>query len=1678
MDERGKRVAENDTSVRMAVLGAPFAFDGATFAQDGSGVEAVHAQNKLPPLVFRKPVSGPRLAEGVAVLNEDSIVDPGQDASVSWIPKNVPQGRSALPVPQSFPRLGVTEIDMVDTNPIAYEDLAGVLREKRVVSGSLSDASVSASEKAEISSSIGLEGMPMPQVFFTCSGDSPAPRVKFMCSFGGKIMPRPSDGKLRYVGGETRIISVSRHINYANLMRKMTETYGESLSLKYQLPDEDLDALISVSSDEDLENMMEEYDRLDAGEGSLRLRVFLSGTADYEFFGHLNDIGDPRNSEQIYVDAVNGLTDENFRRRADTVCAGSAHDLMRLDTPQPRSNSSGLSENVSIPFLTAPVPWGVVVSVMQSAPVGVVGPPKEGSMKTSFSNSSKSSSPPKPSQPSHCKAASSHSGGLRSEGSNQDMGQISSADSSINSQQDFHYNFADSRKLLDSPSKPQQELCSSGNIQAHLYQTEGWRNPEPMIPYVDSYGFPLADQHGLLQGVDTDNRMRTAESDGKCTKLEEHLVELPSQSGISDKMSDGYSSDLLGHQMDLHCVVGQEQHKQKFVPDTWHYHLEKYPTNNYSKVDLKQQSGLDSVDIRQQILMQPQQQSSIVYSYPVALHEPILYHQQQQQQQQQRQEEILPGHVAYKADSSDPIFQMGSAPSSPHMGLMDSSGQQIEGQHHYALNGALTDEEYMRWLHYADAGQIIGSYQPSNLPLHYQEVMIDPYPVHAKYEPVQVLTNFSDEAIRPTVTSYGGVNPYQEGAAMFQTPQEDAVSQFLLQGQQSNPVSHPKSRYKFQGQQMQPGDQSLVHCYKDGENDVIWGFQQRSDDSTELRGHTEAQTWMVKMDSQEDIVDPITNDHTDIGQANFSTPYLPDESSSFLGLAENDPFVAVQHRKEEFDLPGNTALHVGATMRPPGMPGQALTMDRIILSDALHGAHLVGKSETDCLQAQPISGAAAVILDSRRVMPLTHFPVATPASNASAILSAGQRRHVEKAAGIVSSQGSSQASLLLPSTGLNTSNPLFSEKLVAEQWGGNLGMASMRSELSRYCPMEVRHLDEDDGEQKSGLLLDREESRSGSGSNMINLGESLVHSSGLTELHSSYKQVNSKTLIDADTVGPPFSVHQTQPNDVSKGTFPAVVASLATGFDTVTENKLSQSAISSSTESPAASFSGEAFSLSSDVAQHAVNLTSASTVLTTATILKSDGSQEREFSAITIEAELLDASNCSSFEVPEKLNNNCLLPVFDTDLTQKQPNFEGVALVNVFGEVGSYKQEDRGDKVRSECSAEKIGVAATQPTLFSSPTLSIQEWEKSLQQAELEEQAAADVLIEEKNSGVKLNIITEKEVTFEEFKLGIEEDDTDEFRASQPSNIAAIAEAEAIAHGLQTIKHADLEELRELGTGTFGTVYHGKWRGSDVAIKRIKSSCFTGRPSERERLIADFWQEARILSQLHHPNVVAFYGVVPDGPGGTLATVTEYMVNGSLKQVLQRKDRTIDRRKRLLIAMDAAFGMEYLHGKNIVHFDLKCENLLVNMRDPQRPICKVGDLGLSKVKHQTLVSGGVRGTLPWMAPELLNGSSSLVSEKVDVFSFGITMWELLTGEEPYSNMHYGAIIGGIVNNTLRPPIPGWCDPAWRSLMERCWSADPHERPAFSEIAGKLRAMAALLHGKGQGQAHALGQAQV
>ncbi|CAA2938967.1 Octicosapeptide Phox Bem1p family isoform 1 [Olea europaea subsp. europaea] len=104
--------------------------------------------------------------------------------------------------------------------------------------------------------------------------------IKFLCSYGGRILPRYPDGKLRYHGGETRVLSVERSISFAELLMKLGEMSGTSVvNLRCQLPKEDLDALVSITSDEDLANLIEEYDRVAPPAPpapSLKIRAFLS----------------------------------------------------------------------------------------------------------------------------------------------------------------------------------------------------------------------------------------------------------------------------------------------------------------------------------------------------------------------------------------------------------------------------------------------------------------------------------------------------------------------------------------------------------------------------------------------------------------------------------------------------------------------------------------------------------------------------------------------------------------------------------------------------------------------------------------------------------------------------------------------------------------------------------------------------------------------------------------------------------------------------------------------------------------------------------------------------------------------------------------------------------------------------------------------------------------------------------------------------------------------------------------------------------------------------------------------------------------------------------------------------------------------------------------------------------
>ncbi|KAK4274209.1 hypothetical protein QN277_017471 [Acacia crassicarpa] len=131
-------------------------------------------------------------------------------------------------------------------------------------------------------------------------------KVKFMCSYGGKIQPRPHDNQLAYIGGDTKILAVDRNIKFSALMSKLSSLCDADVCFKYQLPGEDLDALISVTNDEDLEHMMIEYDRLyraSAKPARLRLFLFPLTPSAPPSFGS----SELKSERQWFVDALNSV---------------------------------------------------------------------------------------------------------------------------------------------------------------------------------------------------------------------------------------------------------------------------------------------------------------------------------------------------------------------------------------------------------------------------------------------------------------------------------------------------------------------------------------------------------------------------------------------------------------------------------------------------------------------------------------------------------------------------------------------------------------------------------------------------------------------------------------------------------------------------------------------------------------------------------------------------------------------------------------------------------------------------------------------------------------------------------------------------------------------------------------------------------------------------------------------------------------------------------------------------------------------------------------------------------------------------------------------------------------------------------------------------------------------------
>lgn len=250
------------------------------------------------------------------------------------------------------------------------------------------------------------------------------------------------------------------------------------------------------------------------------------------------------------------------------------------------------------------------------------------------------------------------------------------------------------------------------------------------------------------------------------------------------------------------------------------------------------------------------------------------------------------------------------------------------------------------------------------------------------------------------------------------------------------------------------------------------------------------------------------------------------------------------------------------------------------------------------------------------------------------------------------------------------------------------------------------------------------------------------------------------------------------------------------------------------------------------------------------------------------------------------------------------------------------------------------------------------------------------------------------------------------------------------------LSYDDFEFYEKLGDGSFGSVYRGRWKSQDkeVAIKKILS----------------LGEEADVLCVLSHKHIIQFYGAVVQKPNFCL--ITEYAKFGSLYDYIGQNK--LDFHQILNWSKQIAIGISYLHNEapfKIIHRDLKSKNIVIT----GDMLVKLCDFGSSRLLKQT-TKMSMAGTYPWMAPEVIQ--SMPVSETCDTYSYGIVLWEMLTGEVPFKGMEGVQVAWLVVVKEERLTIPSSCPIEFAKLLRSCWFKDPKTRPNFQEIQNILGAM--------------------
>jgi len=223
-----------------------------------------------------------------------------------------------------------------------------------------------------------------------------------------------------------------------------------------------------------------------------------------------------------------------------------------------------------------------------------------------------------------------------------------------------------------------------------------------------------------------------------------------------------------------------------------------------------------------------------------------------------------------------------------------------------------------------------------------------------------------------------------------------------------------------------------------------------------------------------------------------------------------------------------------------------------------------------------------------------------------------------------------------------------------------------------------------------------------------------------------------------------------------------------------------------------------------------------------------------------------------------------------------------------------------------------------------------------------------------------------------------------------------------------------------------------------IAAKRLKG----------KEDFEEFKKEAKVLSQIRHVHVVLFLGLYVDNDSNEYI-VTEYCDNGSVLDSIRKRNYTVS--ELLTMGLECAKGMDFLEGKNIIHRDLSCRNLLLDKSNR----VKIADFGLSRLLESSYyTSATAKFPLRWAAKEVIQFKK--FSIKSDVWSFGVVLWELMTrGQLPYPGMNNEAVVDAILNQKYRMGAPVGCPEKLYTLMLKCWSETSADRPSFDACGSIL-----------------------